>query len=297
MPTPSPSLGASQMSSEAPPSFTEQQGTTIQRASEKAVGFEIDRDAQQLLFSKWLQESVFAPSNAIAKIQTDKLVAVWSPAYVFRCDIISHWLGEYSQEHHTVEVSALGAFSNAVFSNSSKNQEIPLTNKTYKVWFKHQGDHTASYAYTISACHILPQQSLESIWPYKYEKTTDWSAAALGTVKREEVTIDGEQAWKLAHTYIINAEKAELLAKKITEKVLDLQTEVIKRAIELVYLPLWLLEYSYEGQQFRAFVNGQTGKITGTKPVDSNRQLVFWLVIIASVIACIFIWAALSQSR
>ena len=56
-----------------------------------------------------------------------------------------------------------------------------------------------------------------------------------------------------------------------------------------ILLPLWVGAYRFQGQEFRLLINGQTGKISGTKPRDRVKiiliiiMIVFLLAFIASV--------------
>ena len=42
---------------------------------------------------------------------------------------------------------------------------------------------------------------------------------------------------------------------------------------KLVLLPLWVGVYSYQGKQYRVWINGQTGKVSGSRPRNYFKLL------------------------
>jgi len=52
-----------------------------------------------------------------------------------------------------------------------------------------------------------------------------------------------------------------------------------------VLLPLWIGTYHYQGKEYKVYVNGQTGKVTGEKPRDILKAI----LIISSVIASLLV--------
>jgi hypothetical protein len=50
---------------------------------------------------------------------------------------------------------------------------------------------------------------------------------------------------------------------------------------KLMLLPLWIGTFHYKGETFRILVNGQTGKISGEKPVD---RIKVWMALAIGVL-------------
>jgi hypothetical protein len=42
---------------------------------------------------------------------------------------------------------------------------------------------------------------------------------------------------------------------------------------DLILLPIYLRSYRYKGKLYRTLINGQTGKISGERPVSARRIL------------------------
>ncbi|HBY08802.1 MAG TPA: hypothetical protein DEH22_13870 [Chloroflexi bacterium] len=52
-----------------------------------------------------------------------------------------------------------------------------------------------------------------------------------------------------------------------------------------VLLPLWIGTYNYQGKEYKVYVNGQTGKVTGEKP----RDLLKTILIITTIISFLLV--------
>ena len=58
---------------------------------------------------------------------------------------------------------------------------------------------------------------------------------------------------------------------------------------EYVLLPVWMLNYRFQGEDHLLAINGQTGKRVGTLPVDKGRaRSIFW-----GIGAAVFVGASL----
>lgn len=59
-----------------------------------------------------------------------------------------------------------------------------------------------------------------------------------------------------------------------------------------VLIPVWVGEYHFNGKPYRLFINGQTGKVTGAKPIDPSKVmvgLVAFLALAAAILGIIFL--------
>ncbi len=61
---------------------------------------------------------------------------------------------------------------------------------------------------------------------------------------------------------------------------------------KLAFLPLYIGNYAFQGKQYRIFVNGQTGKVSGKKPVDNLKVAMFsigGMILLAIIIVVILL--------
>lgn len=80
-------------------------------------------------------------------------------------------------------------------------------------------------------------------------------------------------------------------------KDLKLSSERMLLALRLVYVPVWVANYTYSfaGSQrrFQFLINGQTGTLSGDKPLDNRRILRAALGLVVLMIALVLIFRAL----
>jgi hypothetical protein len=62
---------------------------------------------------------------------------------------------------------------------------------------------------------------------------------------------------------------------------------------KLALLPLWVGHYRYHGKSYRVWINGQTGKVGGAKPLDPLKATAFWIATVATLAVSIFLFWAL----
>lgn len=56
-----------------------------------------------------------------------------------------------------------------------------------------------------------------------------------------------------------------------------------------ILLPLWIGSYQFQGKEYRLMINGQTGKIIGSKPKDTFKQFMALLSILAMILLILLI--------
>ena len=58
---------------------------------------------------------------------------------------------------------------------------------------------------------------------------------------------------------------------------------------KLGLLPIYVGSYHYRGKDYQIYVNGQTGKVAGLKPVDRVKQILFWAMVAAGLIVLVLL--------
>lgn len=116
----------------------------------------------------------------------------------------------------------------------------------------------------------------------------------------------------LADTYDVSAKECETRAneriKKSTEDAFADTTNGFLSVVpehthiafqdgktRYAFLPVWMLNFKYEGENYKFAVNGQTGKVVGTYPVDKSKKWKYFAkvagvcYVIAAIVAYFFL--------
>ena len=72
-----------------------------------------------------------------------------------------------------------------------------------------------------------------------------------------------------------------------TQQVLSTDIELSEEKFKHILLPIYVSSYNYSGKEYRFYVNGQTGKISGTRPYSFWK--IFFLVLTIVFIIALFI--------
>ncbi len=105
----------------------------------------------------------------------------------------------------------------------------------------------------------------------------DFSIEKIKAVRMEKHLVNGqitqERAEANARSRIVDrhATKAQSNATRLT----NCDTTVDVQKVDLVYLPLWLMNYSYAGKTFRALVNASSGEVLAAEyPVGKLARII-----------------------
>jgi hypothetical protein len=128
----------------------------------------------------------------------------------------------------------------------------------------------------VPASRIVPQKwavrlheyNLDALVPYEPSYLADWPAESY-QISLSDASLDARQL-VLTKTRKSLTEKIPFLYKNLHLDSKDLMVE----SFQLVLLPIWISNYHLTGKQHPIIVNGQTGKVWGSR---SRRGVRKWL--------------------
>jgi uncharacterized membrane protein len=68
------------------------------------------------------------------------------------------------------------------------------------------------------------------------------------------------------------------------DRITSMNVSFGDKLAKMVYIPVWIFGYRYRDKYFKALVNGQTGKISGKKPVSFIKVLIAIGIAVAVII-------------
>lgn len=133
---------------------------------------------------------------------------------------------------------------------------------------------------------------MESIEPFDYSELVPFTPAYMTGYLADKYDVDAERAGRRAD------ERLETSAEgKLRETVtgydhveIDGGTTVLKEdnAVKYVLAPVWILTTKYEGKPYTFMLNGQTGKMVGSLPIDKGKLMKYTVGTMAASFAVIF---------
>jgi len=76
------------------------------------------------------------------------------------------------------------------------------------------------------------------------------------------------------------------------QKIEAIETAYSAVMFKLVLVPIWMATYMYGGKQWQLFVDGTTGKVSGSYPIDKVKVAV--LVLVALVVVAVGVWLVMT---
>jgi DNA-directed RNA polymerase subunit RPC12/RpoP len=228
--------------------------------------FKIDPQKAGDSIKAWLKKGLFAPDDLAIQHAGMQLHPAYYPFWIFSGALEIPWF----------------------YEDNSGSGKLPQ-------WETHSGSHFEMFNNVlIPGLRKMPSAEIAGIEPFNLEELVEFSPDFLA-------------GW-LALTYDHPLADASLVAReKVIKNIKSNLSHLVdpnrpKRnfgtgagkwsglTYKLALLPIYMGNYSFQGKRFRLYINGQTGKVSGNKPLDSLKVTMLsaagfvLLVIIAAIV-------------
>jgi hypothetical protein len=257
---------------------------TGRQPPEFVIGFAVAPEQALEKFRHWLrQANWFRPGDLTRASVEDKLKGVYLPFWSFSMLAECRWsaqIGEYwyrTETYTTVENGKTVTHTRTV---------------TETEWWPLSGRHHEFYSgYLVSGSRGLAQAEAERIKPFHLAALKRYQPSFLAGWLSEEYSVEREAALAVCRQEFARREQAAVSAflPGDTHSQVQAATEFSQINSDLVLLPVYLLSYRYRDRLFRFLVNGQSGQVSGDKPLSARRILavVFGVLALIGVIALV----------
>jgi hypothetical protein len=219
------------------------------------IPFRLDRNDCHLIAEKWLERGGWmVPYRLRKELDLGLFVPIYLPFWVVNADIYGSWkLHTYDEDTGEAEVVAQGELSGQL-----KNFIYPASTHYGEVRVRKIGDYRlgAAVAYSPEAAAGYRLQ-LPDLKPY--EALEDFMQAAHQAIYAENPLLRGRAA--------------------------DLYPRFENQTWHTVMVPAYIATYVYAHKVHTILVNGQSGAISGQRPVD---WAAVWLSVLAIMLPAVF---------
>lgn len=122
----------------------------------------------------------------------------------------------------------------------------------------------------------MPDDLMESIEPFNFAEVKDFNTAYLSGYLADKYDVSAEESIDRANTRVKESMRDEFFRTVTGYTTVIQQRESISLSngkARYVLCPVWVLNTSWNGENFLFAMNGQTGKFVGNLPVDMGK---FW---------------------
>jgi hypothetical protein len=258
------------------------------QAPEFVIGFAVPPEKAEATYRDWLRAGgLFRPGDLGLSAQAEGLRGIYLPFWSFSVKADSTWSVRIGEHWYRTETYT---------ETDEKGNTVVKTRQVQETeWWPLEGAHHAYYSfYLVSGSKGLPQQVSEWIQPFQLLALKRYAPKFLAGWLSEEYSVAKDEAYGLSETEFRRREHAAIGAflPGDTHSGLTVETTFSNINSDLILLPIYLRSYRYNGKVYRTLINGQTGKISGEKPVSARRILaaVGLVAILALIVYLLVDW-------
>jgi len=241
---------------------------------EGIIPFVVDKNTAYQTFKEWIGNGWFRPNRLKNVTTLEKIHGVYVPFWTYDAMTESTWWAEAGYYYYETEY----------YTDENGNTQSRQVQKIR--WIPVSGNYDEFFDdVTVIGSKGISQARVQQIYPYDFTKLINYDPRILVGWESELYGIDVHKGFEIAERimddYIRNA-----CAKQIpgdTYRFLEVNTHKYNITYKHLLLPVWIAAYKYNNKVFQVIVNGQTGKISGEKPLSWTKIILFILFILALI--------------
>ena len=256
---------------------------------EFVIGFAVTPEQALDKFKEWIKSnSWFRPGDLAVAHVADKLKGVYLPFWSFSMLAESTWSSSVGEHWYRTETYT---------ERDSKGKLVTKTRTvTETEWWPLSGRHHRYYSgYLVSGSKGLSQQDALRIQPFQLPALRRYEPFYLAGWLSEEYSVPPDQALALCQQEFYRREQANIAAHQPGDTHRNVSVHTTFRDInsDLCLLPIYILNFKYKEKLYRFLVNGQTGRVSGEKPLSWKRIWALFAVILIFILLVVLVVMAL----
>ncbi|MDE6785198.1 MAG: hypothetical protein K2J26_07500 [Ruminococcus sp.] len=225
---------------------------------DKVIGFKIEREQAVDAFKKWCSRKRFIPSDFKSNQQLEKITGLYVPFWVADCRMDAEFHG-------------IGKQMRSWTSGNFRYTEI----KEYSV---DRSAKICTRGIPADGESKIEDLLMESIEPFDYAELQPFSMSYFSGFFADKYDVDR------AGVFPRIRERAAQASREIVHGSISGYSsvtahhesyEVDRMHWQYIMLPVWFMTYRYKGEVYEFAINGQTGKLAGTPPLDKKKLALF----------------------
>ncbi|MBI5300861.1 MAG: hypothetical protein HY868_01895 [Chloroflexi bacterium] len=221
------------------------------------IPFAFENDKARQHIHRWLAGGWFMADDLVRLARSRELRGVYLPFWTFdgqtqiRCLV-----------HYRVEPTTYSATERLVNYGDSLSRQL---------WYEKDFDDVLVYA---GRSAVL--KSLQALLPFDLKQVVEYEPGFLAGWQAEVYQLSladaAQQAYKQMRDQAIQSFDLHGVVQDYSNFLND-DIVVAQRTFKLILLPVWVGTYDYQGKRYQVLVNGQTGNVSGEKPLNWSKVI------------------------
>jgi len=239
-------------------------------APSKVIPFTVSRKEAVKAFQKWRRKLIFSPKDFTREKNAKKVIGIYLPFWLsgLRCQ------GEAKIQCTNSRIKGIGEDAVTETSYFDIYRQIDLSLDSIPVY----------------ASDKVTGKILQALEPFDYSAAKDFHVTALvGYIAEKNNYTDKEmlpQITKRAEEYM-----DEYISSTVNGydsiSFTDREYHITQTAIDYILLPVWMVYYDYNNEEYIFALNGQTGKLAAVPP-RSGSKIAVSIGLLMVLFFCIF---------
>lgn len=236
----------------------------------RVIPFKITKKQAEEAFKKWCKNGLVTPAGFASADRISKISGVYVPFWIYDC------------------ASRADISANCTRIRTRREGDYEITDTEH--YFVQRDIGADFLKVPADASEKMPDDLMDKLEPYNYSEFQEFKIPYLSGYLAEKYSYNNSEIYDRVKArvddYIESYTRAQIRGYS-TVAVNNKRIVVKKKKAEYVLLPVWMLNYNYNGKIYTFAMNGQTGKLVGKPPID-KKKVFLWSMLIA-VIAFIIV--------
>lgn len=220
----------------------------------KIIGFRIKREQALEAFNKWCNKKKFIPNSFKSQQQLEKMTGLYVPFWVTDCYVSAHY-------------SAIGKKTRSWTSGNYHYTET-------KEFAVERDAEIVTRGVPADGASKIEDLLMESIEPFDYTAQKPFDMSYFSGFFADKYDVDRAAVFPRIRERVTQASRNVINSSVIGYSSTNVHSQdynIDKTNWEYMMLPVWFMTYRYDNKIYEFAINGQTGKLAGTPPLDKGK--------------------------
>ncbi|MDR1439471.1 MAG: hypothetical protein LBJ10_05525 [Clostridiales bacterium] len=231
---------------------------------ESVLPFQISQKQAQGIFSSWLGKDLLAPRNVRAMARPEKLAGIYTPSWTFDADTRSKYTAQAGKHYYETVTRRVVVNGRAQF----RTERVQRTR-----WYPVRGAYDRFFDdVPVLASRNIPAKYAAKILSFDYGALQPYDAKYISGFASERYSVGINDGWASARARIdgeiMQGITSQVLNREFCDVVAHISASTSYGGVKykLLLAPLWMSAFRYMNRTYSYLINGQSGRIAGSRP-------------------------------
>jgi hypothetical protein len=270
----------------ASPNFVERPASEGQPDPQFVVTFVGDAVVARGALDRWLGSRTIFADSALRRARVEDMRGIYVPAYLYSAVAHSDYSAQIGENYTETET-----YTETDSEGKSETRTRTVTRTEYRSL---SGTHVSYVTdVVVSASKGLANVELDRVEPFDFKQMRRFDNALVSGWIAEEFSRSADECERASRTEAVDQVGSKLRRFMPGDSHSDLtwRTRVSWESLDPILVPVWVLALRYRENKdpVRVVINGQTGKVTGKVPLSAWKVALGILLLLAVIVAVIYV--------